>query len=83
MGCQREGERIALRVIGAGGTVIVETLFGLPGLGQLVASSITSRDVIMVQGIVVFIAVVYVCINTLVDLGYQVIDPRVGKVATA
>ncbi|MBH0123551.1 ABC transporter permease [Rhodococcus sp. CX] len=66
-----------------GGTVIVETLFGLPGLGQLVASSITSRDVIMVQGIVVFIAVVYVCINTLVDLGYQVIDPRVGKVATA
>ncbi|MEZ5152703.1 ABC transporter permease [Rhodococcus zopfii] len=66
-----------------GGTVIVETLFGLPGLGQLVASSITSRDVIMVQGIVVFIAVVYVCINTLVDLSYQVIDPRVRKVAAA
>jgi len=66
-----------------GGTVIVETLFGLPGLGQLVASSITSRDVIMVQGIVVFIAVVYVCINTFVDLSYQVIDPRVRKVAAA
>lgn len=66
-----------------GGTVIVETLFGLPGLGQLVASSITSRDVIMVQGIVVFIAVVYVGINTLVDLSYQVIDPRVRKVVGA
>lgn len=38
---------------------------------------------IMVQGIVVFIAVVYVCINTLVDLSYQVIDPRVRKVAAA
>ena len=44
---------------------------------------ITSRDVIMVQGIVVFIAVVYVCINNLVDLSYQVIDPRVRKVAAA
>lgn len=66
-----------------GGTVIVETLFGLPGLGQLVASSITSRDVIMVQGIVVFIAVVYVLINTLVDLSYQIIDPRVRKVVGA
>ncbi|QIX53505.1 ABC transporter permease [Rhodococcus sp. DMU1] len=64
-----------------GGTVIVETLFGLPGLGQLIASSITSRDVIMVQGVVVFIAVVYVAINTLVDVGYGVIDPRVRKVA--
>jgi peptide/nickel transport system permease protein len=66
-----------------GGTVIVETLFGLPGLGQLVASSITSRDVIMVQGIVVFIAVVYVGVNTVVDLSYSVIDPRVRKVAGA
>lgn len=66
-----------------GGTVIVETLFGLPGLGQLIAVSITARDVIMVQGIVVFIAVVYVVINTAVDLSYGLIDPRVRKVATA
>lgn len=66
-----------------GGTVIVETLFGLPGLGQLVAASITSRDVIMVQGIVVFIAVVYVGVNTLVDVGYGLLDPRVRKVANA
>ncbi|MDV6270764.1 ABC transporter permease [Rhodococcus globerulus] len=66
-----------------GGTVIVETLFGLPGLGQLISSSITSRDVIMVQGIVVFIAIVYVGINTLVDLSYGLIDPRVRKVVGA
>ncbi|MFZ2173626.1 MAG: ABC transporter permease [Rhodococcus sp. (in: high G+C Gram-positive bacteria)] len=66
-----------------GGTVIVETLFGLPGLGQLIASSIASRDVVMVQGIVVFIAVVYVVINTAVDLSYGLIDPRIRKVAGA
>jgi peptide/nickel transport system permease protein len=66
-----------------GGTVIVETLFGLPGLGQLVAVSITGRDVVMVQGVVVFIAVVYVGVNTLVDVGYGLLDPRVRKAARA
>ncbi|WP_280424276.1 ABC transporter permease [Nocardia carnea] len=65
-----------------GGTVIVETLFSLPGLGQLLASSIVSRDLIMVQGIVAFMAVVYVVINILVDSSYELIDPRVRKVAT-
>ncbi len=65
-----------------GGTVIVETLFSLPGLGQLLASSIVSRDLIMVQGIVAFMAVVYVVVNTLVDSSYELIDPRVRKVAT-
>lgn len=66
-----------------GGTVVVETLFGLPGLGQLVALSITSRDVIMVQGVVVFIAIAYVGINALVDLSYGLIDPRVRKAVRA
>lgn len=63
-----------------GGTVVVEVLFGLPGLGQLVATSIQQRDAITVQGIVVFIAVVYVGVNTLVDLSYGFLDPRVRKV---
>ncbi|QFG20189.1 ABC transporter permease [Actinomadura sp. WMMB 499] len=66
-----------------GGTVIVETLFLLPGLGQLLTTSIVSRDLVMVQGVVVFVAVVYVVINTVVDLSYRLIDPRVRKVATA
>lgn len=66
-----------------GGTVIVESLFSLPGLGQLLASSIIARDVIMVQGVVAFVAVVYVGVNTVVDLSYELIDPRVRKVATA
>lgn len=65
-----------------GGTVIVETLFSLPGLGQLLASSIVSRDLIMVQGIVAFMAIVYVVVNILVDSSYELIDPRVRKVAT-
>jgi len=66
-----------------GGTVVVEVLFGLPGLGQLVASSITLRDVITVQGVVVFVATAYVVINTLVDLSYGLLDPRVRKAARA
>lgn len=66
-----------------GGTVIVESLFGLPGLGQLLATSIIARDVITVQGVVVFIAVVYVGVNTAVDLSYGLIDPRVRKAALA
>ncbi|MFV2176065.1 ABC transporter permease [Actinomadura sp. LOL_016] len=66
-----------------GGTVIVESLFLLPGLGQLLTTSIVSRDLITVQGVVVFVAVVYVVINTVVDLSYRLIDPRVRKAAMA
>lgn len=62
-----------------GGTVIVEALFALPGLGQLVAQSITSRDIIVVQGVVVFIVIGYVVLNTLVDISYGFLDPRVRK----
>ena len=65
-----------------GGTVIVESLFSLPGLGQLVVSSIISRDVITVQGVVVFVAVAVVVINMLVDLSYGWLDPRVRKAVT-
>ncbi len=60
-----------------GGTVIVEAFFSLPGLGQLVAVAIGSRDIITVQGVVAFVAAVYVVLNTLVDLGYGFLDPRV------
>lgn len=66
-----------------GGTVVVEVIFGLPGLGQLISTSITSRDVITVQGIVVFIALVYVAINMLVDVSYGFLDPRVRKAVRA
>lgn len=66
-----------------GGTVIVEVLFGLPGLGQILSQAITARDVITVQGVVVFVSVIYIVINTFVDISYGLLDPRVRKAARA
>lgn len=60
-----------------GGSVIVEQIFALPGLGRLLYDSITQRDLIMVQGVVLFLAVSYVVVNFLVDLLYSVLDPRI------
>jgi len=60
-----------------GGTVIVESLFSLPGLGSLVINAISNRDYLMVQGIVLVVAVSYVLLNALVDLSYPLLDPRV------
>lgn len=60
-----------------GGAVVVEVLFALPGVGQLMVQSLSSRDYLMVQGVVLFIAVAYVVVNAVVDLLYRVIDPRV------
>ncbi len=64
-----------------GGTVIVEAVFSLPGLGSLIAGSISARDVITVQGAVAFIVIAYVVLNTLVDIGYGFLDPRVRREA--
>ena len=60
-----------------GGSVIVESVFGLPGLGQLVLQSIQVRDYTQVQGAVVLIALGYVLINLIIDLSYGWFDPRV------
>ena len=62
-----------------GGTIVVEMVFVLPGLGQLVSNSIMTRDVVTVQGVVAFIAAVFVVVNMLVDVGYGVVDPRVRR----
>jgi peptide/nickel transport system permease protein len=60
-----------------GGTVIVETIFALPGIGRLLVSAITTRDLIILQGVVLCVAGGYVLINFIVDLLYAVIDPRI------
>lgn len=61
-----------------GGTVIVEVYFSIPGLGQSIVGAIqANNDVPVVQGTVVVIAVGYVLLNALVDIGYMLIDPRV------
>ena len=62
-----------------GGTVVIEQIFALPGLGSRLLNAINQRDIIMVQGITVFIATVYVVINTVVDFIYIAIDPRIRK----
>jgi peptide/nickel transport system permease protein len=62
-----------------GGTVVIESLFALPGLGARLISAINQRDILVVQGITVFIATVYVVINSLVDVLYIAVDPRIRK----
>lgn len=59
------------------GAIIVEEIFALPGVGRLLYQSILQRDLLMVQGIVLFIATAYVVVNFLVDLCYSFLDPRV------
>lgn len=60
-----------------GGSVIIEHLFSIPGLGQYVLEAIYQRDYPIVQGGVLFVAVVFVLINLLIDIIYTVIDPRI------
>ena len=60
-----------------GGTVIVEQIFALPGMGQLMLQAINTRDATVVQGCVVVFAVVAVVANLVADLLYAVLDPRI------
>jgi ABC-type dipeptide/oligopeptide/nickel transport system permease component len=59
------------------GTVIIETVFGRPGIGRLVVTAILNKDLPLVQGVVLFVAVSYVFINLAVDVIYVLIDPRI------
>jgi peptide/nickel transport system permease protein len=60
-----------------GGTVVLESIYALPGLGTLLLSSVTLKDFPQVQGIVLFFAIVVVALNLIVDLSYGWFDPRV------
>jgi peptide/nickel transport system permease protein len=60
-----------------GGVVVTETVFAIPGLGQLTVDAVLSRDYPLIQGITLFFSVIYVLINLLVDLSYLVLDPRI------
>lgn len=60
-----------------GGTVVLESIFGLPGLGQLTLSAVLIKDYAKVQGLVLFFAAVLVSINLIVDLSYAWFDPRI------
>lgn len=60
-----------------GGAVIVEQVFSIPGIGRLIVGAIASRDFPVLQGGLLFLAVVYLSINLVVDILYAVVDPRV------
>lgn len=60
-----------------GGTVVVEIVFGLPGMGFLLTSAIRARQYVALQSFVAIIAIVYVLINVFIDLLYSRLDPRV------
>lgn len=59
------------------GAVVVESLFNIPGIGQLVINAITRRDLPVIQGVVLFITVLYVLINLATDIIYALINPRI------
>jgi len=61
-----------------GGAVLTETVFSWPGLGRLTVFAIFNRDFVLVQGVVLVLATVYVSVNLLVDLSYGLFDPRVS-----
>ena len=60
-----------------GGAVVTETVFNLPGVGNLIVSAVMRRDYPVIQGALIVVAGVYVVINLLIDLLYVVVDPRV------
>ena len=62
-----------------GGTVIVEQIFGLPGLGRYIYDAINNRDYPVVQGVTLVVATMFVLISMLVDVLYAVVDPRLRK----
>lgn len=66
-----------------GGTVIIETIFGMPGMGTMLVDAIFRRDILVVQGVVAVIAAGFVIINFLIDLMYAALDPRIRSVRSA
>lgn len=62
-----------------GGTAVVEVIFSYPGLGSLAVSAISSMDYPLIQGYVLWIALIYMVINLLVDLSYHFLDPRIRE----
>lgn len=60
------------------GAILTETIFSWPGMGKLIVDSISNRDYAVVQGTVLFIAVIYILINLVVDIVYMYINPKVS-----
>jgi len=61
----------------ANGTVILETIFGLPGVGRFLVDAMFQRDYTVVQGVILFTSSIIVVVNLLVDTTYAYLDPRI------
>lgn len=59
------------------GSVVIETVFSRPGVGQLLVTAVAQRDYPLIQGVIFFFALAVILINVLTDIGYAIIDPRV------
>jgi peptide/nickel transport system permease protein len=69
---------VGLRLGGIlGGTIIIESIFGLPGIGRLMIDNIYGHDFPMVQGVLIFLAVARLAVNLLTDIAYAILDPQV------
>ena len=62
----------------AGGTVVMEQIFGIPGMGRLLIEAIIQRDYPVIQGLILLFSFTYVFINLIVDILYTAVDPRIS-----
>jgi peptide/nickel transport system permease protein len=74
------GIELATSLLGA---VVIENVFALPGLGTLLLDSVTSRDLPVVQALVLGLTAIVLIMNALVDLGQRAIDPRLRTAEVA
>ena len=59
------------------GSVLIETVFSYPGLGTLMYSAVSARDYPLIQGYVIWMAIIYVTVNLIVDISYRCLDPQI------
>ena len=64
------------------GAVIIESVFRLPGVGQLVYDSINNRDLIVIKNVVILFTILVLVVNLLVDLAYVLLDPAAAGVGS-
>jgi peptide/nickel transport system permease protein len=59
------------------GAVLTETIFNLAGIGRTITEAIQGRDYIIIQGVVIVVAIIYIVVNLVVDISYGLLDPRI------
>lgn len=61
-----------------GGSIVIENMFALPGIGRLLLQAVNQRDYPVIQGIILFIVILIIVLNLLIDLIYTIVDPRIN-----